>query len=321
MSLIVFEMPSDVGELRRWLETQIVGLNLADLVDELNVLRQADSHEPDATLDVVFGNRLPQILSEGLAAADDEDLEVLLMRPELLLELQECVARDGAGIWLERVAQNGELRVIADRVGRKVSASLAAQPVLAPGKKAGAAAVPAVSNRAAADKATVSAQPRSFNWKALFSPGAIALYAIAACLLLAFSLGGEKHSGLVWQTETTLDVEPDRYFKRLADSADRWKQAPHGSREEVELTVSEMHRSCMNLLQADHSKLEEKDRNWLHARCGKWAANIDLQLAVLKAGGDPQAVHAEVDKIVSTLAGALRERSELIRENRDRPSV
>src|SRR4051794_28578015 len=91
-------IPDDPPDLARWRERRLVGFELDGLVAELTAI-----HRPSAaarpTLREVLNGQADQVRSSGLSCLSREQLRQLLLRPGLLLELQEEVLCSGAPYW------------------------------------------------------------------------------------------------------------------------------------------------------------------------------------------------------------------------------
>src|SRR4051794_38034886 len=91
----VLDMPDDPSELAPWLDRQLVGLDLAALVAELEVVHGRTSPAPAGGLAAALAGRLPDVLRLGLTAAPRSALGVLLRHPRMLLDLQSRVLLEG----------------------------------------------------------------------------------------------------------------------------------------------------------------------------------------------------------------------------------
>ena len=98
MTLHSLEIPDDPVQLPRWLENHIVGLDLAPLVAELSAVHGTPA-VPGPSIRELLGDRLPAVLTDGLGTLPSTLLVYLLMRPQLLLDLQELVFAEGGAYW------------------------------------------------------------------------------------------------------------------------------------------------------------------------------------------------------------------------------
>ena len=98
MTLLMLEIPDSHDELPVWLERQILGSRLGELIEQLLVIH-AEAGGAGGSIEETLGSRLPEVLSRGLAVLPPAALSQLLTRPLLLLELQELVMSRGGSYW------------------------------------------------------------------------------------------------------------------------------------------------------------------------------------------------------------------------------
>jgi hypothetical protein len=98
MYLHLLTMPSGPGHLSRWLECQLVGPCLGELVAELSGLADEADGAPPALAEVL-GPYRGDVLERGLAVLPANMTRHLLGRPALLLDLQELVLCEGGAYW------------------------------------------------------------------------------------------------------------------------------------------------------------------------------------------------------------------------------
>jgi hypothetical protein len=100
MKLHLFDIPDDPVLVPAWLESQVMGLHLRQLVAELTVMGNANGG-PRRTLDEVLGTQRQAVLASGLECLPRAQLRLLLGQPELLLDLQRLVLDDGGDHWIK----------------------------------------------------------------------------------------------------------------------------------------------------------------------------------------------------------------------------
>ena len=83
MRLPIFDMPDEPVPLRTWLEQQLAGLELRDLVSQLAVVHGTPPER--LTLENACGSTLPEILTSGLSHVGSDVIQKLLTHPALLL--------------------------------------------------------------------------------------------------------------------------------------------------------------------------------------------------------------------------------------------
>ncbi len=105
MTVELLEIPDDTQALPRWLESQLVGTDLAALVAQLEAVHGA-STAGATSLDEVLGGNRASVLRDGLGGLKSDQLRKLLVNPRLLLDLQEALLLEGGPYWT-RQAQSG----------------------------------------------------------------------------------------------------------------------------------------------------------------------------------------------------------------------
>lgn len=293
MKLHVLDIPDDAAQLAPWLERQLVGLELGELVAELEAVHGTSPPKPKS-LDEIAGSQLSAALQNGLSAVSPNVLRQLLTNPQALLELQERIFIDGGSYW-SRVPATADVLDIVHGSWRRLEPTLTTDsgPIAAP--------------------ATISYRGRSW-----FAHPAVVSLATAAMLLVGLFVWDEFRttapSGWGWERPGALaaNVPPDEYLNRLANSADEWFKKRPESAPELAKRILEFRRGCTTLIFAEHQPLAAADREWLVERCRVWAGKLDDHLAQLEAGGSVQDVRTQADDTVNKLIAALRERSKSV---------
>ena len=113
ITLHTLDIPAEPAALGRWLEGQLVGLDLARTIAELRAVHGAPV-KPQ-TLESLLGSHLDRILQEGLQSLPLPVLQSLLRNAELLLPLQELIWLEGGGYWDARRQPTDEMRELAGR--------------------------------------------------------------------------------------------------------------------------------------------------------------------------------------------------------------
>lgn len=282
MSLAVANMPDDPAKLPRWLDEQLVGGRLGELVAELAGARSGANE--DRSLADVLGEALPAVLERGLAAAAPQTVRMLLRRPRLLLELQERVFLDGGEYWrgLPRVAG------LVERA------------------EATWARLEAASRR----RVSPAAPARSREWLRW----SVSLVTAAALLLAVFGgwqlLQRSDSDATAWGWARGLPDESDatRYLNRLAEQAEEWDDKRPTTVPALVRRLGEFRQGCGVLLTAGHALLNEAQRRDLWESCRKWSVTIDELIVRAQLGEDIAAVRGEADALVARLAAVLRGR-------------
>ena len=96
-TLHTLDIPQEPAALGRWLEQQLLGLNLASTIAELSAVHGTPVRQQ--TLEDLLGPHLDSVLTDGLQSLPLPLLQGLLRDPKLLLPLQELICLEGGGYW------------------------------------------------------------------------------------------------------------------------------------------------------------------------------------------------------------------------------
>lgn len=290
MTLAVATIPEDPERLPGWLEEQLVGGRLRDLVAELTAIHP--THPPGGSVRDDLGPRLRAILDGGLFALPPEALRGLLRQPIQLLELQEVVLTEGGPYW-DGVPRSRELAARAEAGWRRLS------PGLLPADDEGLVTL---------------SSARTGRWYR--EPWAVAAATAAAVLVAVFAVEGLRDPprssrggvGWGWAKADGLPQAADArgYLNAVADGAGEWFNERPDEPVALARRLSEFRQGCSVLVLADPGALSADQKQWLRERCGRWAKKFDEHLAKLDAGGDTSSVRAEADATVRQLIDALR---------------
>jgi len=129
MSLIALDLPENTREWPNWLEQQLVGLELRDVVRQLELIGrgQLEGTWINPSLDSVLGDRRDALLETGLGSLNEAQLVSLIQHPRLLLELQEFVLIHGGDYWSKVERSTEHETLVADekqRLSRSVTDAL-----------------------------------------------------------------------------------------------------------------------------------------------------------------------------------------------------
>jgi hypothetical protein len=302
MTLQALDIPEDQGQLAEWLEAKLLGLELGELVAELAAVHPASANAA-ASLEDVLGDQLERVLVGGLKTLQPDTLKQLLVRPLLLLELQERVCIEGGPYW-ERIGQAvPEVEELVERGWQGLGEKLA-----------GGESLPEE------EPATIPL-PRRVSWFA--RPWVVSLATAAAVLLGVFVYqhyvptepqGTPTAWG--WNRPDALpqNVPAHEYLNKLADEADEWFRQRREGGDAVLLAqrLAELREGCAVLILSEHDPLPVKTRDELLKRCRNWAKQFNDQLAKLEAGANPDEVRKQTDETVETLIKWLRGEAEKV---------
>ncbi|MEZ6126958.1 MAG: hypothetical protein R3C49_27895 [Planctomycetaceae bacterium] len=295
MTIHILTIPDDTAHWPGWLEQQLVGLHLSELIDELQVMKSsADSERaPSASLsDLLPQQQLQQVCDQGLKRLDTDTVRMLLGNPECLLDLQELVLTNGGDHW-KHVSRTAAHADAVDRIGRTLRQAIETEIGNDTSNVPLALLSPSVANR--------GQSRRSLIW-ALTS---------AAVVLLAVTIwsGRESGSGRVLGRPGLLTAQNSssaEYFNRLADAGNDWFQQSRDTRPELVALLREVSADCDILIQADHKVLTTSEREWFVTKCRNWKRKFDETLASLETGDlsvddARQRADATMTKLVSVL--------------------
>ncbi len=282
MSFTSLTIPDDPALWASWLEQQLVGLHLAECVEELQVLHGIPD-SPELTLNQVCGEQLPLIFRSGLSQLHPQQLRQLLRTPRLLLELQEQVLEHGGSYW-SQLPLDTEMQVALKTSWEKISSSLSV------------------------DSTVELQQSRR---RVLFVWGSIAASILFA--MLWFWPRSNSQWGFDRPGAFTAQLNAPAYCHHLAQIVeDDWTPNRFSDRAMLKRSLQEFIHGCDTLLAAEHPQFSDSaDRQWLKERCQKWRGKLNAALADLNADKRPFAdIRDEANATVQTLINVLRKRAE-----------
>lgn len=292
---ISLDIPETQRELVAWLESHLLGMQLGDLVSELQAVHElggltspARLGSNSASLEQVCGGKLANVLQHGLGTLDVDQLRQLLQHPQLLLSLQDEIVQHGGEHWMQRPLRREEEVALASQW--KLLESVMSPPVIAP--------APAAVQRGWFGRAAIAA-----------------VLSAAATLTIAFSLRDRLVPGPApgwgWEKPGALAVRlpPREYLNHLADAAQDWFKKRPENAPDLARRIAQFRQGCSTLILAEHAGLAPADRDWLRERCRAWATKLDGHLAAIEAGDDVAAVRAAADETVNKLIKAIRDRA------------
>jgi len=283
MKLVAHEIPDAAEQLAPWLEQQLVGMRLRDLVAELTAF--LGRQPPSATLESLLGERLPTVLDRGLRKLPEPTLRSLLQNPSLLLDLQQRVFIEGGDFW-NRVPRSSEQTAAVDRGWEALQAKLSLPAAPPPLPRSTMGRLPAWTRAVGAllaagllVTATVFFWPAQAKW-------------------------GFDRPGLVAANQPT-----PVFFRSLATAIEEdWTPARTADRDRLLTSLKEFRHGCDTLLADPLAHLPEKDRTFLKGRCQKWRDKIDGHIADLEQDRKTvDAVRQDASGTVQTLIKVLRD--------------
>jgi hypothetical protein len=280
------DIPDNNAELAGWLESQLVGLGLADVVAGWQAFRPVSERAPG--LDEVLGDARPAVLVRGLSALAPAQLKTLLQHPRLLLPLQELVLVEGGAHWQEHAHTPEHLRV-ASQTWEHVQRSIA--PAASIASSGGGIAA------------------RRSSWAKMLTAAAVLLVGFFGWWQL--QVRQPAPTGWGWDRPGALatNVSAADYLDQLAGGASDWFQQRPEDAAALRTRLVQFQHGCDTLLSAPHAPLAAADKDWLLERCRAWRGKIDEHIAALDGGSAVQEVRDAADATVNKLVAALRERA------------
>lgn len=254
MKLVALEIPEEPAARVAWLESQLVGVDLADLTAQLSLYRPTG--EP-ASLNALLAGRLSEVLQSGLRSLPVDDVDALLDNPGSLLDLQTRILLEGGEYWNRLAAEAN------------------------PGDALGTAPTPSK------ERATrlPSTSPRVYRRRGAWL---VALAVAASSAAVAAFIWPTRPATVAWGFKQSglfeRDLEPHAYLQALSTAAEQWFNKAPADLQALQQRLQSFREGCDELLAAGHPQLPPDDRNWLLARCAVWRDSIDARLREIAAG-------------------------------------
>jgi hypothetical protein len=292
MNLVAMTIPDDPAKLSVWLEQQLVGLDLGQLVAELSIIHGPPARPASSVRDLL-GNHLDDVVQRGLRVLPALLLKRLLNQPHLLLELQEIVLCASSPYW-DRVTRPDELEPMVEKGWQQLRKKL---PLASP----------------------APFRPRARRWQTwvsgMLAAAAVLLFGVFVYPLFKPIFAPSESSTIAWgwakPGALPHDVGAADYLRALAEGARQWfQQRPEGAAA-VARRIEEMGQGCRILIAANHAPLNEEDKAWLVERCRNWSKQFDDLHAKVENGEDPSKVREQMDAAIDRLSETLRKRAAL----------
>lgn len=284
MNLVLLDIPNDPADWPEWLERELIGLELGDLVVQLQILT-GPVEAPSPTLEEVCGSALGAVLQAGLSRLDEQQIRMLLAHPVLLLELQERLLTAGGEHWFSLPLTETQQKLVSEQ-GELIHVATA--PHANP--------------------------PQPIKPAYRSGPILSVLFAISAMLLLMIGLWVNRPAAPTWGFDRpglfAAELPADEYLLALAQAATDWFNKRPETTTDLAKRLREFSHGCETLITAPHVPLSADDRDWLVERCRVWQEKLDKHLVELQAGAKSvQQVRDEADETVRQLIDALQSRA------------
>ncbi len=318
MKIHVFSIPQTRPSLIQWIESHVVGVNLRDLVDELQALHgtQSEDDRPD-DLQSICGDHLTEVLSSGLNALTDQQISQVLQNPFTLLELQELAFVEGSEYWAQLASDGTAGRMATSMQADVISCLGPLESRTNPGQSS-------VTNPelelplletvqepmpvACVAGKTVRAGSQS-RWIA-------AVVTAAAILLLAVTQWPSSSVNDGWGFSRpqllTANVSEQEFFVSLSGAAQDWFKLDHSTPASLEANLAALSNSCQTLLDAPLPQLSSQSRQWVHGKCRTWKTTVDQHLVALRNDQSRfETTRSEMDVLMKRMVQTLKEGSSL----------
>lgn len=290
MTFVLAHLPDDPVALPGWLEEQLVGDQLGELVAELS---GTDLVAPaGAKVDDSLGADLPAVLEHGLKSLPPSTIRALIKQPGLLLELQELVFLQGGHYWRD-----------LPRPASLIQHSEAVWSRLRIDKEQPHHAV------------NLPDRPAKRTWARWSLPIGIAASVLAVVLISRQMSQPQPHppdmpnlASWGWQRGMPAEREARPYLEQLAAQVEEWSEERPISRETLVARLRQFRQGCDVDMASKHPALNEGQRRSLIERCGKWSGTIDTLIARAANEEDIEPIQQDADDLVAKLAAALRGR-------------
>ena len=317
----LFDIPEEPAEIATWLDRGMVGVNLGEIIAELEAVHAGSNQVAPSGIDVVLGDQAAEVLERGLAVLPAPRVRALLRNPRLLLDLQERVLTEGSDYWAKLTREDAEVTKAAAQdwsaFETKAEVNTPAAPVAVPAERP---ATPA-----SAPSPAPSTRPSYRFWLHAWARLATMAASLLALLYAVelFEREREKPKKPVpivvncgWNDDALLSdhVSTPEFLNHLADAAE-CVNLPKDSGEIFIKNLAEVRAGCTRLLFAIpriRSLRTQADRDWLLENCRKWASDLDVAIRAIEEGVPLTNDQASAPEIVNQLIEALRSQAKSV---------
>lgn len=308
MKLQILHLPTDPSLIPDWLEQQLVGTGLAQLIAELSAVHGGRPHQ---TLRDICSDNYANLLQTGLKSLSESQIQQLLRNPTALGELQEEVFVGGYPYWT-KLAESGCASGLADLLLQKrlLPHSVLDSPTDAGLASRTATELPRVTEPVAvkksvqdsADMATLApAQPINS------APGALngrrrgrLLLALAPAIIVAtalFLLLPATASNASWGFHRpdllTAQMSEPEFFSSLSTASADWFAQDRTTPPALRKSLAEFSAGCNSLIAAPLPLLSSDKRELLREKCRNWQREANAMIVQLES---PAPAFAEIQK-------------------------
>lgn len=274
MKIEVFDIPEEAKDLAPWLERQLMGTRLRSLVAEIRLFLGNDSTS-NASLQSILGNRLSEVLEEGLLSIPESSLRQLIASPTRLEELQDLILETGGDYWRTVETTTTHTQQNQDVKKRVLNSINDVTPI-----------------------------KRIVN-----TPLWAGLAALAALILILFSTAPWiKDPGEFFASEAlqSSELTGKAYLALMADEIERDWKTPTPSKDQFKRKLTRLRDSCDVITSSPLKQLETGIADDLRKRCQKWQADFTIAIADIEAGKPLREIQERSDAVVEKLIRFLR---------------
>ena len=297
MKLVALDMPDNHEELPQWLERQLVGPNLRELVAQLTVIHQGAPLQGE--FNEVFKGKRSRILEAGLSALEQHQITALLTNPKLLLDMQIFVFSRGGSFWEQLLEDSpGQL---SDGFNEQLFKKLTGQNVQATNDLA----EPTLStntNSPATKTQNQIKRKKSRPWVSNVISALLAasiVVALFSAYLFYFQTSGTSQIAFFSELPAATSVDEKIYLASFNTDAQKWFDYQPQSAEQLKSHILNLVDGCDRVIAGDHDALDQQTKSWLVEKCSAWRNNfVNKLVAVNREPAKYAQIRSEMDAAV-----------------------
>lgn len=259
MTLTVITIPDNTADWPGWLDAQLVGCSLMDLVDELRLVTDSEPAEP--LLAIVTPQQLLEVLGSGTSVFSIEQFRCLFGNPAGLLQLQEQILENGSAYW--------------DRLGRSEKSVLQSNRVFEAVMQRAPSTMPSANTSA-------SFSQRRRGWFLGATAVAVALLAV---MLWQSDPGSDATWGLSDPALLSSNAETaEDWFRAVAVAGEQWSGRDLSDQKQLLSSISDVSIACQQLIDNPSRVLSPAEKSWFVMKCQNWKTKLDVTAADIQDG-------------------------------------
>ncbi len=304
MKLLLSDIPETHELTAEWLERQLVGMELSQLVTELGAVHKS-KRSGDSVRTALGDDAINRVLQRGLKELSRDQLRKVMIQPFHLFELQELVFAYGGDYWRRRESEL-DLKQQVEADWRKMRAKLPVQTL-----------------------PLLPSTPSGSRWLVPGLAGVLlgAALGFVGCYLWLngpeFPLKPRTQSNVTsppqvassawgWNKPdaVTAAATPQAYLDRLAALAEEWKAVvPSAStpnrKLQLLIRLLELRAGCTRLSETNHPVPPEQQKK-LKATALQWCEKIDVLTQNTQKVDDITDVMPFIERFLADVVGELR---------------